>query len=211
MENKIQGENSDILDIDLIDQSDAGLRQLDLECDSCTFDFTQKSWSADMALTVEGTKLYVAKNILALASPVFFRMFQSRFEESTKNEVELPGKSMNDVIEFLRCIYPNSLSQVSCETALKILPLVEEYQVMHVKARCEKAMLESVDELSSPPAETLCQLLKEACLYNLKDLRDRCVKLASKKSQEELEIAYRLYPLPADAQNEILVKVNANL
>lgn len=48
-----------------------------------TYDFEENSLRSDFTLIVEGTKLYVAKNILSLASPVFDRMFRSDFKEGS--------------------------------------------------------------------------------------------------------------------------------
>lgn len=46
--------------------------------------------------------------------------------------------------EFLRCIYPNTLALITMENALTLLPIVDEYQVFHLKARCESVLSDNV-------------------------------------------------------------------
>ncbi|XP_045183825.2 uncharacterized protein LOC123542190 [Mercenaria mercenaria] len=174
-----------------------------------TFDFTEQSWRTDFVLIVEGTKLYVAKNILSLASPVFDTMFQSNFKESSCDELELPGKKLNDVIEFLRCIYPNTFTQITRDNAVTILPLIEEYQVVQLKPRCEAVLAESVNAETS--VDDLFRLLREASMYDLKELREKCVSFASMKPHKELDEAAEKCALPSDAAKEIYEKVNKNL
>jgi len=60
----------------------------------------------DGALEVEGQKIYVPKTVLAEASPVFKRMFESEFKEKNMEVIQLPEKKVADVTEFLKCLYP---------------------------------------------------------------------------------------------------------
>ncbi|XP_060567050.1 TD and POZ domain-containing protein 3-like [Ruditapes philippinarum] len=176
---------------------------------SPTFGFTEPSWRTDLCLVVEGTKLYVAKVILSLASPVFDAMFQSDFKEKSNDELELPGKKLRDVLEFLRCIYPNTYTQINCDNARVILPLLEEYQVLQLKPRCEVVILETVTEETS--TDDLFQLLNEACLYDLKALRARCIFLISSRPCDVLDENYcKSFP-SASALNEIFLHVNTSM
>ncbi|XP_045185100.2 uncharacterized protein LOC123543103 [Mercenaria mercenaria] len=170
-----------------------------------TFDFTERSWTTDFVLTVEGTKLHVSKAVLSLASPVFDTMFQSNFKERSCDELELPGKKLNDVIEFLRCIYPNTFTHITSDSAAKVLPLIEEYQVLQLKPRCEAALLESISEDTA--VEELFRLLQISSLYDLKVLRERCIDLASCRSQKEVDEATRQVQPPAEALNKILANM----
>lgn len=61
----------------------------------------------DVILVVEGQKIYVNKAVLAEHSPVFNTMFNSHFKERTAKEIPLADKKADDVVEFLRCFYPN--------------------------------------------------------------------------------------------------------
>ncbi|XP_060578424.1 uncharacterized protein LOC132735486 [Ruditapes philippinarum] len=179
------------------------------EVKSPTFGFTEPSWRTDLCLVVEGTKLYVAKNILSLASPVFDAMFQSDFKEKSSDELELPGKKLKDVLEFLRCIYPNTYTQINRDNARIILPLLEEYQNLQLKPRCEVVILETVTEETS--TNDLLQLLNEACLYDLKALRARCIFLISSRPCDALDENYcKSFP-SASALNEIFVNVYTSM
>jgi hypothetical protein len=80
----------------------------------------------DLILEVEDMKIYVSKLVLSLASPVFDKMFQSDFKDGKCDVLALPEHRSDDVTEFLRCIYPNTLSPVTRENVAMILPLVEK-------------------------------------------------------------------------------------
>lgn len=56
---------------------------------------------------VEDKKLHVHRAVLALCSPVFEKMFTSEFQEKGKNEISLPGKKGNELIQLLQIIYPS--------------------------------------------------------------------------------------------------------
>lgn len=61
----------------------------------------------DLILVVEGRKIHVNKNVLSGHSPVFNTMLNSKFKESTAEEIVLVDKIAGDVVEFLKCFYPN--------------------------------------------------------------------------------------------------------
>jgi hypothetical protein len=105
----------------------AGISEDDMERCEQGSRFNKMSATNDFVLNVEGTKMFVSKSILSLASPVFERMFASDFKETSDNEMDLQGKKMGDVEEFLNIIYPVSLSKITYENVFRMLPLVEEY------------------------------------------------------------------------------------
>jgi hypothetical protein len=199
-------ENSDITHSDEVQA--ITVEKCDIE--EPTYGFTEKSWRTDFILLVEGKRLYVNKAILSLASPVFDTMFQSDFKESQCEELELPWKRYRDVIEFLRCVYPNNVpTNITLECAVTILPLIEEYQVLQLKPRCEQAIIENIgDEIQ---IEKIFDLLHIACLYNLVDLRKRCVKITCTKSEKEIYEAFENCQPPAEAAKEILEQLNKKL
>lgn len=174
-----------------------------------TFDFSEKSWRTDFTLIVEGQNLYVSKAVLAIASPVFERMFQSSFQESSPDTLELAGKKLDDVLEFLRCIYPNTVAQVTSKNALQILPLVEEYQALQLKPRCEEALLEYISETTS--AEELLMILKVAALYNMSTIINKCTLFASEMPKTDLEEAEKNNPVPSEYMLDIYQRSTARL
>ncbi|XP_060558174.1 BTB and MATH domain-containing protein 36-like [Ruditapes philippinarum] len=157
-------------------------------------DFTIKTWKEDFCFIVEGKRFYAAKNILAFTSPVFERMFQADFKEKDQNEMELPGKLSADMEEFLKCIYPTVRKDVTIDNAFQIIGLAEEYQVLELKSKCEDCFLRDVDEKCS--VEKIFKLYNLACLYSLKTLSEKCMKLAANKSLAELDGANERNPIP---------------
>lgn len=87
--------------------------------------FIEKKGITDLALVVEDKKLFVSKVLLSIASPVFKKMFLSDFKEIDAKELPLPGKKYKDVLEFLKCIYPNMQKDFSCKYVMcYILPVI---------------------------------------------------------------------------------------
>lgn len=93
----------------------------------------------DLILVVEGQKIHVNKAVLSEHSPVFNIMFKSQFKESTAKEIVLEEKKAADVVEFLKCFYPNMKHPITGENVLQVLPLAHEYQSPLV-ASCEEFM-----------------------------------------------------------------------
>ncbi|XP_048258816.1 BTB and MATH domain-containing protein 38-like isoform X2 [Haliotis rufescens] len=98
--------------------------------------FSEESLTSDVALVVEGQKLHVNKTVLSLASPVFENMFFGEFKEKTLLEVPLPGKTYDDMVELLLCIYPSTANPVTADNIDALLPLAEEYVMTSLKQRC---------------------------------------------------------------------------
>lgn len=183
-------------------------KRIRLDSNESIHDFGNPS-QTDLVLEVEDKNIHVSKLVLSLASPVFDKMFQSDFKEGTCNVLPLSGKDVESMLEFLRCIYPNTLSPVTHENALSILPLVEEYQVLHLKPRCEQALISSIDDHTS--AAELFKLLQQAYTYELTNLRQKCVEHASKKTRVEIEDARKQEQPHAEDMVKILDQVSARL
>lgn len=94
----------------------------------------------DVILVVEDQKIHVNKAVLSQHSPVFDTMFNSHFTERTAKEIPLVEKKADDVVEFLRCFYPNMKHPLTAENVLKVLPLAHEYQTSLV-TDCEDFMI----------------------------------------------------------------------
>jgi hypothetical protein len=70
-------------------------------------DFGEESGLADLKLTVEGRTIPVIKGLLCMASPKLCSILEST------TELDLPEKKYDDVVEFLKCIYPNKLKTIT--------------------------------------------------------------------------------------------------
>jgi len=67
-----------------------------------------KGWkNADVVLIVEDKSLHVHSQVLSIASPVFERMFQSKFKEGRTKQVDMKEKKKKDVMNMLKMLYPS--------------------------------------------------------------------------------------------------------
>ncbi|XP_062579035.1 kelch-like protein 15 [Saccostrea cucullata] len=107
--------------------------------------FPEEPGITDIALVIEGRKMYTAKSVLSMASPVFRAMFSSDFKEKNEKEIELPGKVYGDFEKFLMCLSPNKCLDLDGDVIEKILPLAKEYQVDSIIGRCEIWLLKDMD------------------------------------------------------------------
>lgn len=123
--------------------------------------------------------------------------------------MELPGKKKEQVVEFLRFIYPNAPTCFACDTARNLLPLAEEYQVMNLKSRCEDVMIESIN--SGTTALEIFHFLRDACMYDLRKLKEKCVDTVTERDQKDLDEAKQQCHIPAEGWAAILEKLNHNL
>jgi len=149
------------------------------------YDFTVKTWKDDIAFVIEKKKIYAAKVVLALTSPVFEAMFGTEFTERYKNEVELPGKQFDSFHEFLCCLYPNIKKPITIDNVYKVLPLADEYQVKSLKKKCEK-FLQRFIMSTDVPTEKIFACLSEVALHNLHGVRDSCIGKLLEKNPSEL-------------------------
>ena len=69
-------------------------------------DFTQQWSFADISFVVEDKCLWANRAILAMWSPVFEAMFGSDFKEKTMTRIELPGKTVDSMLELLSVTHP---------------------------------------------------------------------------------------------------------
>ncbi|XP_060571440.1 kelch-like protein 3, partial [Ruditapes philippinarum] len=94
---------------------------------------------ADVTIVVEDHKILVCKAVLSIASPVFCAMFEGDFQEKTEKEIQLPGKSYENFVEFLRCIYPDKMKMITGMACLeemkeKFIYLASEHTLYRLKA-----------------------------------------------------------------------------
>jgi uncharacterized membrane protein YpjA len=76
--------------------------------------FTQKGlYDDEVTLYFGKENLYVSKNFLCLASPVFEAMFRNEFREKKEKRVAMTWKSHEDFLDFLLCIHPRYQKEVN--------------------------------------------------------------------------------------------------
>lgn len=141
------------------------------------YDFTQNTWRDNVTFVVEDRRLYAAKNILAMSSPVFEAMFGSPFKEKDLKEISLPGKTYDGFHEFLHFVYPHTTKQVKGSNVDQLLQLADEYGIKSLLAQCETFLHDRLIHSNAPKStQTLvCHAL--AIRYNFTALRELCASM----------------------------------
>jgi hypothetical protein len=113
-------------------------------------DFSQKWKYADITFVVEGKKVFANKMILSLWSPVFEAMFTHDFKEKGAEEIPLPEKKFEEIIQLMKVLHPPNEeinSQYSIlflfysipdDNVSVLLPLLQEYQIDAILQRAEE-------------------------------------------------------------------------
>ncbi|GMR54736.1 hypothetical protein PMAYCL1PPCAC_24931, partial [Pristionchus mayeri] len=92
-----------------------------------SIDFTDSNECRhDVALIIDGEKIYVNKGYLSIHSPVFTAMFYGDFAEKDRKEIELKDIDRMEFIEMLYVIYPSnkSISRSVLYAILFLLPII---------------------------------------------------------------------------------------
>lgn len=147
-------------------------------------DFSQPWKPSDLVLLVEGRKLQVHRDILALNSPVFSKMLEGDFKEKTAQEVPLPDKKFHEIREMLLMIYPTKGKSVDESNCNFLLALAHEYEIRTVIEKCECFMLEV---LKSKEGSDILDMLYEAQKYSLQKVLDGCIKKTEELSFVEIK------------------------
>lgn len=156
-------------------------------------DFSKPWKMSDVVLVVEDEKFHVHRNVLALWSPVFEKMFTSNFREKSKGEIRLPGKQAESVKALLLMIYPPANDEITLDNYSAILELAHEYQISSVVEKCEDFLVMLARRISSPSSilhrcdEDVISLLILAQNYKLQSVRDTCVHYAGRLSLTKLK------------------------
>jgi len=111
-------------------------------------DFSVRQPHRNVALVVEERKFWVSKEGLADYSPVFSALFYDDFQESTQDEIPLPNKNIDDILEMLRCLFPTKGKKkvVDCDNVIVILKLADEYQIAYLQEECSKFFKSLVEQ-----------------------------------------------------------------
>ncbi|XP_060608295.1 speckle-type POZ protein B-like [Ruditapes philippinarum] len=149
--------------------------------------FKDSLGESDLTLKIEDKKIYVCKAVLCIASPVFKAMLKTEFREKDQTEIELPGKKYEDFVEFLCCVYPDKLKLITETNAYRVLPLVSEYQVRILEKRIHELLIKLVNGKHKLNNTELYRHLQLAERYNLDELKDQCIALASDLSLDKME------------------------
>ena len=68
-------------------------------------DFTKPWTHSDVIFKVEDQQVHACKGVLALASPVFSKMFSAEFKEKNATEIPLPGKEIESFVDLMKVVH----------------------------------------------------------------------------------------------------------
>ena len=138
---------------------------------------------SDIVLVVQGTEFHVHRCILTMQSPVFEAMFDGHFKEANQDRITLEDESSDDVLQFLKLLYPPSmistpLVSMSGEHIYKLLVLADKYRAEDVLNHCLKETKISPDNA--------VRIIPYAAKYN-PSLREKCIEMMKRSRTEYLE------------------------
>lgn len=148
-------------------------------------DFSEPWKFSDIVLVVEDQRFYVHRNILALWSPVFEKMFTAAFQEKNKDEIPLPDKKANEIRELLLMIYPNVTGKpwvrVTHDNCYFLAKLAQEYQIDAIVQQCEDFLVDKTGK-----GKDILNELIFAQTYKMEKLVLNSITEASQLSIKEL-------------------------
>ena len=141
-----------------------------------------KPWkSSDLVLSVENRKFHVHRTLLAVASPVFERMFSSDFKEKNACEIPLPGKKAGEIEELLKFIYPDQVFTLTRKNCLTLFRLANEYQIERLEDQCN-TFISNWSEDGEMTAQSALMVVAYSQNYPLnEDTVDRCLRIFSSR------------------------------
>ncbi|XP_069108176.1 BTB and MATH domain-containing protein 38-like [Argopecten irradians] len=163
-------------------------RGTEKDIESIATSFLQANDTSDLRLVCGGKPLYVSRIVLSIISPVLKQTFDTRSREQSVIEIPLPGKSFEDILEFLCCVYPDKLKPVSENNLMILLDLAIEYKVNSLKLRCEQYLLDELNrnrKCISP--DKLVKTIQLADQYGLESVQKQCFEIATRTSSDLLE------------------------
>ncbi|XP_060070467.1 uncharacterized protein LOC132550422 [Ylistrum balloti] len=158
------------------------------DSESIAASFLQANDTSDLRLVCGGKPLYVSRIVLSIISPVLKQMFDNRSREQSVIEIPLPGRSFDDMLEFLCCVYPDKLKPVTEENVMTLLDLAVDYKVASLKLRCEQYLLEELTRnRKSVSPDNLVKTIQLADQYGLSSVQQHCFEIATRTSSDLLE------------------------
>ncbi|CAL8089025.1 unnamed protein product [Calicophoron daubneyi] len=167
---------------------------------SKTLDFDDPFLFSDATLVVQNKKLHCHRAILSIYSPVFKAMFQNRCLENQTNEVIIPGDAYEDIREILVHMYTPGGSDMSLESAKKLLPILHRYQIDYLVSLAERTMAFRLTDSSAPSC------LQVADMYGLTRLRQAALDSCARLDAARLAQVFSEVSLSGDLKSEILQK-----
>uniref|UniRef100_A0A8R1I1F8 BTB domain-containing protein n=1 Tax=Caenorhabditis japonica TaxID=281687 RepID=A0A8R1I1F8_CAEJA len=128
----------------------------------------EKSELFNATLIVEGQKVHVNKQLLAMHSKFFETLFFGQFSEKNQDCIELQDVKHAEFLEFLDVVHPTHAS-IDEDNVERLLELADRFQTDEVSTRCEEFLARTKNV---PMAKKLIL----AHQYTLDSLMDTCLK-----------------------------------
>ncbi|XP_061167964.1 uncharacterized protein LOC133176921 [Saccostrea echinata] len=166
--------------------------------------FLKDSLYTDTILVVEGKKFYIHRSLLGYASEHFQKLFavahaaNAAGDRKTKPEIVIKDKTYNDFVELLAFFHPGVVRELTDKTAVRLLPIADEYEMRPLKKRCENVLVNHLKKNSSlfnsatkgPPTQRFRR-------DNAPEILLKCTKAADKgHSKAVLEECLKVFANP---------------
>lgn len=127
---------------------------------------------SDVVFVVQDEQLHVHRQILTMQSPVFEAMLDGHFKEARQEKISLVGKDYDDMVDFLKLLYPSTMikSSLTEGNVLKMLKMADEYQALDVIKYC-------LEKIEITPSNAF-SILPFASQYHA-TVREKCISVAT--------------------------------
>ncbi|XP_043479773.1 speckle-type POZ protein-like [Leptopilina heterotoma] len=124
----------------------------------------------DVKFKVEDKEFTAHKAILAIRSPVFAAMFNSKMSEELTSIVQIKDIKPEIFQQMLNFIYNVEVEDLD-KVALELFYVAEKYELKELKTNCINSLHKNLS------SKTVIDTLEVADLYSLSELKSECLKL----------------------------------
>ncbi|GFV14556.1 TD and POZ domain-containing protein 3 [Trichonephila clavipes] len=120
---------------------------------------------SDVTLRTGSETFHAHKNILSARSPVFLAMFKTDMKESMQDYVDVSDLDNDTVRRMLLYVYTNALEDLHWESAFKMYPAADKYQIVVLKKKCAYFLKQNLS------LSNVCDVLGLSDLHGDEDLK----------------------------------------
>lgn len=128
----------------------------------------------DFSIITKDGEFKTHRNILAAASPVFWKMLTHDMQENCSKSVKIVDASSRVIHEMLRFVYTSRVENLD-EVAEELLIVADKYQIQGLKELCERCLCKNLND------GNVCSLLMLGDQYQGKRLREEALHHVVKK------------------------------
>ena len=162
------------------------------------FGFKTKFRHSDVTLTIGGINLYVNTAVLGMVSPSLQRIFDEKLQDDGKQEITLDDEDVQGFIEFLACIYPGCLHDVTKDNVFRILPLADKYHVEFLMKKSVNLLMNSL--IDNQAEDHIYQCLSVAKQHSITRLKTKCMELLVEIYKTDIQRADEILTLKEEVK-----------